>query len=219
MIDLHSHTTLSDAVITPAAAIRYAKAAGYRALAITDHADASSMEYILRSLLPIVREYSLHAGIEVFAGVELTHVPAALIPSAIERARELGAHIVVVHGETLGDNVEPGTNHAAIAGKADILGHPGLITEEDAAFAAENGVFLEISTSLMHGQANGHVAALARKTGAKLLINNDAHRHSSFISKDKRRRIALGAGLSAAEADMADANAARIVSALLRAAT
>lgn len=216
MIDLHCHTTLSDGLMGPAAAIRYARSTGYRALALTDHADASNLAFILESTLPMTREYSLHAGISVFAGVELTHVPPALIPDTIARARELGAQVVVVHGETLGDDVEPGTNHAAISGGADILAHPGLITAEEAAFAAERGVFLEITTSLMHGQANGHVARAAQQAGAKLLINNDAHQHRQIAGQERRRKVALGAGLSAEEVDDIERTGMCFVSSLLK---
>ncbi|MFH0911657.1 MAG: PHP domain-containing protein, partial [Planctomycetota bacterium] len=37
MIDLHTHTILSDGELGPAELIRRAEVAGYRALAITDH--------------------------------------------------------------------------------------------------------------------------------------------------------------------------------------
>lgn len=77
MIDFHVHTTFSDSTMTPAVAVRHAKMAGYRAVALTDHADHANMDLILRQTLPLARKYSLYAGIEVFAGVELTQIGRA----------------------------------------------------------------------------------------------------------------------------------------------
>lgn len=216
MIDLHVHTYFSDGKNSPAVAMRYAKAAGYRAIAFTDHVDASNMRHVLESLLPMVRAYGPYAGIDLFAGVELTHVPAALVPDAIREARGMGAHIVSVHGQTLADIVEEGTNLAAIEGGADILCHPGLITEQEAVLAAERGVLLEITTRPGHALANGHVAATARRCGAKLVINNDAHHSSDFVSRDKRKAIALGAGMTPDEIRQAEENSRALVARLLR---
>ena len=218
MIDLHVHTCFSDSTMTPATAVRFARLAGYRAMALTDHADASNMDHILRQVLPMARQYGLYAGIEVFAGVELTHVPPALIPDAIREARALGAQLVVVHGQSLADVVETGTNLAAVEGGADILAHPGLITAEDAAYAAERGVLLEITTRPAHALSNGHVAIAARAAGARLVINNDAHRKEDFVPAEKRRAVALGAGLSPAEIEAAEQTQRELVERLVRAA-
>lgn len=218
MIDLHAHTCFSDSAMTPATAVRYARLAGYRAVALTDHADASNMECILRQALPMGRQYGLYAGIEIFVGVELTHVPPALIPDAIREARALGAQLVVVHGQSLADAVETGTNLAAIEGGADILAHPGLLTAEDAAYAAERGVLLEITTRPAHALSNGHVTITARAAGARLVLNNDAHRKEDFVSAEKRRAVALGAGLTPAEIETAELTQRTLVERLVRAA-
>jgi len=101
MIDLHVHTSLSTGDQTPAAAMRFAKAAGYRAIAFTEHVDATNMQRVLESLLPMIRTYSLYSGIDLYAGVELTHVPPQLIPDTIAEAREMGAQIICVHGQTI----------------------------------------------------------------------------------------------------------------------
>lgn len=216
MIDLHVHTLFSDGRHTPAVTMRYAKMAGYRAIAFTDHADSSNMRQIIDNLLPMVRKYSLYAGIDLFAGVELTDIPAALIPDAIREARDIGAQVVNVHGQNLSGLVEEGTNLAAIEGGADILCHPGLITEQEAVLAAEKGVLLEISTRPKNALANGHVVMMARNTGAKLIINNDAHSSSDFVSRDKRRAIALGAAMSPDEFRTAEENGRAFVTRLLR---
>ncbi|MFW6235261.1 MAG: histidinol phosphate phosphatase domain-containing protein, partial [Desulfovibrionales bacterium] len=159
MIDLHTHTTFSDGLLIPAELARRAKVTGYQALAFTDHADSSTLFPILENLQQLVAQYSAHMGIDLFLGVELTHNPPALIPTLTQRARANGAQVVLVHGETIVEPVERGTNLAAIRARVDILAHPGLLTDEEAALAAELGVYLEITTRKGHSIATGHVAA------------------------------------------------------------
>jgi len=108
LIDLHMHTVYSDGELIPAELARRARAAGYRAMAFTDHADHSNIEHIITSLLKMVHEYSLYQDIELLAGVELTHVPPALIPDLVKKARDFGAQIVLVHGETIVEPVAAG---------------------------------------------------------------------------------------------------------------
>lgn len=216
MIDLHTHTTFSDGVLIPAELARRAKVAGYRALAFTDHADSSNLTFILEHLKLMAEQYSSHSGIDLFVGVELTHVPPALIPQLVDEARAHGAQIVVVHGETIVEPVEVGTNLAAITAGADILAHPGLITPEEAKLAASKGVHLEITTRKGHSLTNGHVAALAKAHGAKLVINNDAHAPGDFVGADLRKRVALGAGLNNEEYLQAEHNSVVIVERLMR---
>lgn len=216
MQDFHVHTTFSDSTMTPAVAVRFARLAGYRAIALTDHADHSNMDLILRQVVPLVHKYSLYAGIEIFAGVELTHVPPPLIPDAIREARALGAQLVLVHGESVTDKVEQGTNLAAIEGGVDILAHPGIISDEDAAYAAERQLLLEITTRPGHGLANGHVANMARKHGVHCVINNDAHRKGDFVSAETRLAVAAGAGCSSQEISLMEASSRALLSRLMR---
>lgn len=196
MIDLHTHTVFSDGELIPAELIQRAKKAGYRAICITDHVDHTNIEFILSNLKKGLSKLNLAQDITVLTGVELTHVPPALIPDLIKFARELGAHIVVVHGETIVEPVERGTNLAAIQGGADILAHPGLISEQEVKLAAEKNIYLEITTRKGHSLTNGHVAKLAKQFGAKLVMNNDAHAPSDLIPVEQRRLIALGCGLT-----------------------
>ncbi|HEC98708.1 MAG TPA: histidinol phosphate phosphatase domain-containing protein, partial [Nitrospirae bacterium] len=118
-----------------------------------------------------------------------------LIPEGIKKARKLGALIVVVHGETLVEPVQEGTNRAAIAGGADILSHPGLIDEEDVKYAAAQGVVLELSARKGHCLSNGYVARLAQQYGARLVINTDAHSPGDLIDREFAEKIILAAGL------------------------
>jgi histidinol phosphatase-like PHP family hydrolase len=211
MIDLHTHTVYSDGELIPAELARRAQYMGYRALAFTDHVDHSNVGFILESLLKLVHEYSIHCGMELLAGVELTHVPPALIPECATEAKRHGAQLVIVHGETIVEPVQTGTNLAAIEAGVDILAHPGLITEEEACVAAEKGVLLEITTRKGHSLTNGHVLNMARRAGAGLVINNDAHMPEDLVSAEMRRKVALGAGMTEEEVSLCEANARRII--------
>ena len=211
MIDLHMHTTFSDGELIPSELIRRAKVAGYKAMAITDHADVSNLGLILDNIRRLTLEFAHFYDMEVLAGVELTHVPPALIGEFAGRAREAGAQIIVVHGETVVEPVEQGTNLAAIEAGVDVLAHPGLITEVEVGLAAEKGVALEITTRRGHSYCNGHVAALARRFGARLVIDNDAHAPGDLVGEEMRRKVAYGAGLAADDYRKAEANAWEIV--------
>jgi predicted metal-dependent phosphoesterase TrpH len=46
-IDLHVHSFLSDGALLPSELLRRVVVKGYRAIAITDHADASNMEELV----------------------------------------------------------------------------------------------------------------------------------------------------------------------------
>ena len=199
MIDLHTHSIFSDGELLPSESAQRALAAGYQAIAITDHADHSNYDFIIPRIIKVCDQISLRRKIQVIPGVELTHVDPADIAALAAEVRSLGAKIVIVHGETMIEPVPPGTNLAAIQAGVDILAHPGLISDEEAAMAAEKGVLLEITTRRGHALANGHVAQIARKHGAELVLNNDAHAPGDYVGSKMARNIAKGAGLSEEE--------------------
>ena len=211
MIDLHTHTLHGGGTMLPAELARRAEMFGYRGLALTDHADASNLEQVIGHAVRAVQAYGPYLGVELAIGVELTHVPPGLIEEEVLRARQLGACIVVVHGETVSEPVATGTNLAAIEAKADILAHPGLITDVEAELAADKGVALEVSTRAGHCLANGHIVAMARKHGAKLVLNSDIHGPEDFLTRDMRRLAARGAGMTDEEFLQAEAVAREIL--------
>ena len=197
MIDLHTHSILSDGELIPSELARRAQVKGYRIIGISDHADPSNLASIIASLLKVRDKMEYYRNITIIPGIEITHVPKGLIAELTREARRLGAMYVVVHGETLAEPVEEGTNHEAILAGADILAHPGLITEDDARLAGERKVLLEISSRKGHCLANGYVARIARKTGAPLIYNTDSHSPSDLTSEEEARKIVTGAGLTA----------------------
>jgi histidinol phosphatase-like PHP family hydrolase len=196
MIDLHTHTLLSDGALAPAEHIRRAEVRGYRVLGMSDHADLSTMETILGQLLTAARRENELGRMRVLAGIELTHVRPEHMAEAVARARDLGAMYVIVHGETLVEPVIEGTNLAALEAGCDILAHPGLISAEEVKLAARRDIRLEISGKSGHSLANGHVAALAWEHGAKLLFGSDSHEPSQMPDLAQARRICRGAAVS-----------------------
>jgi len=211
MIDLHTHSLLSDGELTPAELVRRFEVAGYRALAITDHGDQSTIDLIIPRVAAFCAEVNRQGGIRAIPGIELTHLPPQSIPPLVSKSRELGAKLVVVHGETIVEPVAPGTNRAAIEACADILAHPGLITEEEVFLAKERSVYLELTSRKGHSLTNGHVAHLARKTGAALVLNSDAHAPGDIWPAARLREIALGAGVTESDFQTMMNNAESIV--------
>ncbi|MDY6850917.1 MAG: histidinol phosphate phosphatase domain-containing protein [Thermodesulfobacteriota bacterium] len=195
MIDLHTHTLLSDGDLIPSELARRAEVMGYRYLGLTDHVDSSNLDLIVPRLAEVAARINPHIKVKVIPGAELTHVPPPLFGAVTEKARELGAAYVVAHGETLAEPVAPGTNRAAIEAGVDILAHPGLLTLEEAAHAAEKNILLEISARKGHSLANGHVALMAKRAGAGLVLNTDAHGPGDLIDLEFARKVAFGAGL------------------------
>ncbi len=201
MVDLHTHTTFSDGVLIPSELCRRAQVKGLRYLGITDHGDCSNIEIIIPAMVRLAERLNeTMGGLRVIPGIELTHVPPSDIPSLIAESRDLGAKVVVVHGETIVEPVAPGTNMAAIEGGADILAHPGLITEEEALEAAKRGVALELSGRKGHSFTNGHVVQMARRVGAVLVFNTDAHEPGDLMDRETALRVLMGAGMSREEA-------------------
>lgn len=200
MIDLHTHTLLSDGELLPSELVRRAEVKGYKAIGITDHCDRSNIDFVAPRIVKVAKSLNLYwKNIKVIPGVELTHVPLEEIESLIKYARGKGAKIIVAHGETLSEPVLPGTNKKAIESGVDILAHPGNISEEDAILAAKKGVYLEITTRKNHSSANKHVAEMARKAGAKIIINTDTHKPEDITTKADVDIILRGAGLSQPE--------------------
>jgi len=203
LYDFHMHSFFSDGELLPMELIRRAHVKGYTAMAITDHAAASNIEELVEK---VTRDCDLawdEWGFRVLPGVELTHCPPRAIARLAARAKRAGAKIVVIHGETLVEPVPPGTNRASVeCPDVDVLGHPGLLTEEEAALAVQNNVFLEITSRRGHCLGNGNTVIVGRAAGAKFLVNSDTHSPGDLHTEEFARTVALGAGLTPDEADM-----------------
>ena len=192
---------MSDGELSPVELIRRAYVKGYQVIGVTDHVGPGNLELVVRTLVEDCRAASSRWDIMAVPGVEITHVPKEDIDSVAKAAKGLGARLVVVHGETVVEPVEPGTNRAAVtSGAVDVLAHPGLIELDDARVATEQGIFLEVSARKGHSLTNGHVVRIALSTGARLLVDSDAHAPEDLLSPEVARDVARGAGLTSEEA-------------------
>ena len=182
MTDFHIMIQPEGAGFGIASALRYASLAGIRFAGLVKASDGSDFSQ-LAQMAAQVRRLGLYANVEAWAGVELRHIPPALLPEAVREAREAGAALVLVHGESIMDQVEQGTNFAAIEAGADIVANPGLIDAEAAAFAAEKGVALEFTSCPRHALANAHTAAVALKYGVPLVRGSRASRAEELTTR------------------------------------
>lgn len=196
MIDLHTHTFFSDGVLIPSELVRRAQIAGLTAIGLTDHGDLSNIDFIIPRIVEVADQLNQFMKIRVIPGIEITHVPPEHIATIAKKARALGAKIIIVHGETIVEPVAPGTNKAALEADIDVLAHPGLISEEEVIIAKRKNIFLEISARKGHSLTNGHVAGLAKKNGAGLVVNTDTHEPGDLINENQALRVVLGAGLT-----------------------
>nr|WP_319372919.1 histidinol phosphate phosphatase domain-containing protein [uncultured Methanobacterium sp.] len=194
-IDLHTHSIFSDGELLPSEIARRACVLGHQAVAITDHVDASNLDCVGR-VINAVLDIRDNWDIEIVPGAEITHAPSEIIPKLARKAKELGAEVIVVHGETLVEPVIEGTNWSAVnCSDVDVLAHPGLITYEEARIAKENDIALEISARRGHSLGNGHVVQVALDVGANLVVDTDTHAPGDLVNCEMAKKIALGAGL------------------------
>lgn len=211
MIDLHTHTLFSDGVLLPSELVQRASCAGYKAIAMTDHMDMSNVDFIVPRIVEASNVLSEYSPLKIIPGAEITHVPPKLLGKLIEKARILGAKLVIVHGETVAEPVIPGTNRAGIEAGADILSHPGLISIEDSTLAMEKGVALEITARKGHSLSNGHVAKIAMATGATMVMNTDSHAPEDLINREQARIILQAAGIPEENIETIFANSQKLV--------
>ncbi len=200
--DFHSHTFHSDGALSTLELIRRAVVRGYSAIAVTDHIGAGALERLIKEVSQDCELAGSHWNIVAVPGVELTHVPHEAIDGLAKKAKELGARLVVVHGESPVEPVEEGTNLAAVKSKyVDILAHPGHMTAEVAELAAKNEVFIEITTRRGHCVTNAHVAKTARAAGALMLLNSDSHGEDDLLTTVLANETLVQAGVNSREID------------------
>ena len=183
LYDFHTHTFHSDGVLSPIELIHRAFVKGYSAIAITDPVAPGSLGRLIKEISDDCALASAYWDILAIPGVELTHLPPQAIPEIAKKAKEMGAWLVVVHGETTAEPVEKGTNLAAVQSPdVDILAHPGLLTIEEASLAAKNNIFIELTARKGHSATNSHVASVSQKAKARLLVSSDAHHEKDLLT-------------------------------------
>jgi len=199
MIDLHTHSLLSDGVLLPSELARRAEEKGYVAMAITDHVDRSNFQYVIQSIVEFCDSVNGLMKIKLIPGCEITHVPPQDIKKLASECRKSGARIIVVHGETPVEPVKKGTNYSGLESDIDILAHPGLLTEEEAKIAAERKIAIEITTRSGHSLGNGHIVKLWKKYNFPVVLNTDTHSPDNLVSKEFATKVLLCAGIEEKE--------------------
>ena len=199
MIDLHTHTILSDGVLLPSELARRAEEKGYKVIAFTDHIDFSNVENVVPSLVRVCEKINRNYKIKTIPGVEITHINPIDIPVLVQIAKNMGAKLIVVHGETIVEPVFKGTNRKAVESDIDILAHPGILSEEEAHIAAEKGIYIEISARKGHCLSNGHIVRLWYEYGFPLILNTDTHSPEDLIDDEFAKKIIISAGVKVAD--------------------
>lgn len=196
LFDFHTHSFQSDGVLSPVELIHRAYIQKYAAIAIADHVATGSLKRLIEEISEDCALARAHWNIIAIPAVELTHLPPQAISDTAQKAKELGAWLVVVHGETSVEPVPKGTNLAAVKSPyVDILAHPGFITSDEIEIAQENDVFIELSARRGHCITNSHVASECRNTGIKLLVNSDAHSEDDLLTTEQATKILNEAGI------------------------
>lgn len=140
-----------------------------------------------------IDELAIYENIQCFFGIKLMHIPPSLIEKSVLLYRALGIHLIAVHGESISDMVEQGTNFNACLAHIDILYHAGLIDEKCVELAKENNVFLEICSNPKHAYTNAHIAKIAEKYGAKIIFGSGATKLEELHSPEMQKAIYAGA--------------------------
>ena len=194
ILDLHSHSFMSDGIATPTELIRYAQVAGYTAFSITDHVDLTNYKQVINNILSL-KDINFHSLVFI-PGIEITHVLPDDISIIVDYARKMGIKWIGVHGETPVEPVIKGTNLAAIESRVDFLAHPGFITGIELKLAVTNNVWLELTMRSGHSLSNGFVYQKGKNIGINFIISSDAHKTSDLFNKELYVATALGSGMT-----------------------
>ena len=152
MIDLHTHSRVSDGTTSPAELVRAGAAAGLSAMALTDHDTTAGWAEAIRAasehgitLMPGIEISTRHEGVGVhllayLPDPEHAGLQAALarivtgrderVPGMLARLRDLGiAATEETLAEVAGDSLVTGRPHVA-----DLLVHLGVVADRAEAF-------------------------------------------------------------------------------------
>ncbi|HEV2998859.1 MAG TPA: DNA polymerase/3'-5' exonuclease PolX [Solirubrobacteraceae bacterium] len=199
--DLHCHTTASDGHASIEEMALAARGRGYEYLAITDHSashgfgnDVSPEQ--LRRQIELVHEANARIeGIELLAGSEVNILPDGSMDYADELLGELDWVIASVHTafgmdeRAMTERMIAAIEHPLV----DAIGHPTgrLIGRREPyaidlgavfAAAARTGTMLEINANPDRRDLSEIHARAARRVGAQILIDSDAHRAETLAN-------------------------------------
>ncbi len=197
IIDLHSHSFMSDGIATPTELIRYAQIADYSVFSITDHVDLTNYKQVIDSVLKL-KDINFYPLLFI-PGIEITHVHPDNISTIVDYARKMGIKWIGVHGETPVEPVIKGTNIAAIEARVNFLAHPGFITNTELKLAVKNNVWIELTMRGGHSLTNGYVYSKGKNIDVNFIISSDSHKPSDLFNLKKYTSTALGSGMTEEE--------------------
>ena len=71
MFDLHCHSFFSDGELLPSELVRRVEVLGYKAIAITDHADESNFAFVLQHIKRVAKEINRFSKTILIPGIEI----------------------------------------------------------------------------------------------------------------------------------------------------
>ena len=193
--DLHCHTRETDGEDSLQDMVAAARARGYAYLAVTDHSEAVSVtqgmdgKRLKRHAERIRKTNAALEGFRVFAGIEVDILESGALDLDEDALADLDWVVASVHSHF--DQSEADMTRrllrAVESGVIHCLGHPvcrqigrrggvSFAAEDVFAACAEHGVALEINANPTRLDLPDTYARLARVSGARLVINTDAHR-------------------------------------------
>ena len=162
-----------------------------------------NLEFVLKTLVKDCAAASRRWDILALPGVEITYAPVEDIDAMARDARALGAKVVNVHGETVVEPVEPGTNYAAVSSaqcrrpRASRPNHAGRGAHGGRARHLPGSVGAQGDTA----SPTGMWFAPPPPPGARIVLDSDAHEPDDLLTRDFALKVALGAGLDEDEAN------------------
>lgn len=217
--DLHMHTTATDGRATLEEMALAAKALGYEYIAITDHSKALAMANGLdeRRVVEFARTVRKlneagELGIHVYAGLECDIMKDGSMDIEWDALAELDMVIGSVHNN-MNMEAEAMTERYLRVMECPHLkaiGHPTgrLVLHRDPfAFdierimdeAIRRGILLEINSSPERLDLHANHVRIAKRKGAKFVVNTDAHHPSSLLNIKYGVATARRGGLAAAD--------------------
>jgi DNA polymerase (family 10) len=197
--DFHVHTELSgDARSTLREVVQSARARGYRALAITEHAEgtrAGVSREQLSAQAAQIRELQAELGSELrlLHGVELNIGPEGELDYDAEFRAQFAFCLASVHSHFELDRAaqtrrilrameDPCVRMIGHLSARNIGTRPGIDLDLDAIFggAERTGTAIEINGSLERLDASVEVLRLARQRRVALVLTSDAHHESEL---------------------------------------
>ncbi len=212
MIDLHTHSLFSDGELLPSELVRRAEEIGYEAVAITDHADSSNLDWIVPRLVRVCEDLNRRWKIRAVPGIELTHLPPDMIAPLAAEARSLGREDC---GRSRRNSGGAGRSRNKRQGHRSRRGHSGApgfdFRRRDGPGPGKKSFSGDHRPAGAIAWRTAMLPAWLQRFGASLVLNTDGHAPGDLITRGQALKVALGAGLEADDFERMLQNSREIV--------